>query len=59
MPKTTVFDIINEDPSGRPAKGRGNKKGAGRRLSYSQENEDQLVQWVLEMIDLHLRRQGI
>ena len=23
MPKTTVFDIINQDPSGRPAKGRG------------------------------------
>ena len=22
MPKTTVFDIINQDPSGRPAKGR-------------------------------------
>lgn len=54
MPKTTVFDIINQDPSGRPSKGRGNKEGAGRRLSYSQEIEDQLVQWVLEMRDLHL-----
>ena len=54
MPKTTVFDIIKQNPCGGPAKGRGNKKGAGRRLSYSQETEDQLVQWVLEMRDLHL-----
>ena len=36
-PKTTVFDIIKRDPCGQPAKGRGNKKGAGRQLSYSQE----------------------
>ena len=33
MPKTTVFDIINRKSSGEPAKGRGNKKGGGRRLS--------------------------
>ena len=29
-------------------------KSAGWQLSYSQETEDQLVQWVLEMRDLHL-----
>ena len=52
MPKTTVFNIIKRDPSGGPAKGRGNKKGAGWRLSYSEETE--LVQWVLEMRDLYL-----
>ena len=50
----TVFDIINRKSSGEPAKGRGNKKGVGLRLSYSQETEEQLVQWVLEMRDLHL-----
>ena len=54
MPKTTVFDIINRKSSGEPAKGRGNKKGGGRRFSYSHESEEQLVQWVLEMRDLHL-----
>ena len=57
MPKTTVFDIINRKSSGEPAKGRGNKKGGGWRLSYSQETEEQLVQWVLEMRDLHLSSQ--
>ena len=54
MPKMTMYDIINRGPGGEPAKSRGNKKGAGRQLSYSQETEDQLVQWVLEMRDLHL-----
>jgi len=29
MPKTTVFDIVKQKPTGEPAKGRGNKKGAG------------------------------
>ena len=57
MPKTTVFDIINRKSSGEPAKGRGNKKGGGWRLSYSQETEEQLVQWVLEMRNLHLSSQ--
>lgn len=54
MSKTTVFDIIKQDPSGQPAKGRGNKEGAGQQLSYPQEIEDRLVQWALEMRDLHL-----
>lgn len=40
MPKTTVFDIIKCNSSGEPAKGRGNKKGAGQRLSYSKETDD-------------------
>ena len=52
MPKTTVFDIIKRKPSGEPEKGRGNKKGASRQLSYSPETEEQLAQWVLEMRDL-------
>ena len=43
MPKTTIFDIIKRQPSGEPARGRGNKKGAGRPLSYPQETEEQLV----------------
>ncbi len=34
MPKTTVLDIIKQSPRRLPARGRGNKKDAGRRLSY-------------------------
>ena len=33
---------------------RESSKYGGRKLSYSQETEEQLVQWVLEMRDLHL-----
>ncbi len=31
-----------------------NKKGQGRKISYPQDVEDSLVQWVLEMRDLQL-----
>ena len=34
MPKTTVYDIVNRDTAGEPKRGRGNKIGAGRPLSY-------------------------
>ncbi len=39
MPKTTVYDTIKRQrqPTGQPKKGRGNRKGAGRPLSYSPE----------------------
>lgn len=33
MPKTTIFNITKRQPSGEPAWGRGNRKGAGRLLS--------------------------
>ena len=34
MPKTTVYDIVNRDTAGELKRGRGNKIGAGRPLSY-------------------------
>ena len=37
-----------------PPKGKVHKKGAGRPLSYSLEEEQTLVGWILEMRDLHL-----
>ena len=46
MPKTMIFDIVKKDPTGEPVRGRGNKKGVGRPLSYSQEVEEQLVNFV-------------
>ena len=43
IPKTTIFDIIKRNPLGEPTRGRGNKKGAGRPLSYPKEMAEQCV----------------
>ena len=54
MPKSTVQDLLKRDMSQVPKRGGGNKKGAGRPLSYDQAKDSTLVEWILEMRDLHL-----